>query len=442
MPKNFVYRSHLLRVVLSAALIAVGTTALAQTPKVRLELAAEGFTAPTMLVPAPDDTGRLFVLDQVGVIKIINANGQLAQKPFLDVRDKLVDLDKSYDERGLLGLAFHPDYTQNGRFYVYYSAPLRESGPSGWSSTSHVSEFQVSDDPNQADAGSEKVLLRVDEPQLNHNGGHVTFGPDGYLYIPLGDGGGANDEDDGHVEDWYKVNDGGNGQDLSTNLLGTILRIDVDKQQGNKAYAVPEDNPFVGQDGAEEVWAYGLRNPWAISFDQDGTLYAADLGQKLYEEVNIIKKGGNYGWNVKEGTHCFSTRAPEQPPKKCPSQAPDGTPLVDPVLEHNHDVGIAIIGGYVYHGDTFPALQGQYLFGNHAKSEDNHHGVLLSATPKQTGMWSFEKLQVVGGEKGGLLPGRLLSFGQDAQGEPYVLTSEAEGPTGSTGKVYRLVSAE
>lgn len=189
------------------------------------------------------------------------------------------------------------------------------------------------------------------------------------------------------------------------------------------------------------MWAYGLRNPWAISFDQDGTLYAADLGQKLYEEVNVIEKGGDYGWNVKEGTHCFSTRTPEQPPKKCPSSAPDGTPLIDPVLEQTHDVGIAIIGGYLYHGDAFPALQGQYLFGNHAKSEDNHHGVLLSATPSETGMWSFEQLQIVGGE-GGLLPGRLLSFGQDAAGEPYILTKETEGPKGTTGKVYRLVSAE
>lgn len=417
-----------------------GGAAVQAVPSVHLELVAEGFTAPTVLLPALDSSGRLFIVDQVGVIRVLDADGRLLKEPFLDVRERMVELDESYDERGLLGLAFHPDYSKNSRFFIYYSAPLREGAPEGWSSTSRVSEFSVSDDPNRADSGSERVLLRVDQPQLNHNAGQITFGPDGYLYVPLGDGGGANDEEVGHVEDWYEVNDGGNGQDLTTNLLGTILRIDVNSREGNKAYAIPNDNPFVDQEGAEEVWAYGFRNPWRISFDTDGTLYAADLGQELFEEVNIVEKGGNYGWNVKEATHCFATRTPEQPPQSCPDSTPGGEPLINPVLEQSHDVGIAIIGGYMYRGAAFPALKGKYLFGNHAIKE-HHEGILLAASPTPNALWPFEQLRVVGGEEG-RLPGRLLSLGVDGSGEPYVLTKETEGPVGNTGKVYRLVPTE
>ena len=323
---------------------------------VGLELVAEGLTAPVAIVPAPGNNGELLIVDQIGVIRAVDANGQMLEEPFLDIRDRVIELDESYDERGLLGLAFHPNYANNGRFFVYYSAPLQEGAPEGWSSTSRVSSFQAAN--NQADPNSEEILLRVNQPQLNHNAGQIAFGPDGYLYVPLGDGGGANDEDMGHIADWYEKNDGGNGQDLTTNLLGTILRIDVDNRADGQAYAVPEDNPFVGQAGAEEVWAYGLRNPWRISFDTDGTLYAADLGQELFEEVNVIEKGGNYGWNVKEATHCFSTQTPEEPPQTCPDSGPDGEPLIDPVLEHDHDVGIAIIGGYVYRGSDLPFLRG------------------------------------------------------------------------------------
>ena len=241
------------------------TAALAQSPEpqAQLQLLAEGLTAPVAVVAAPDDSGRLFVVDQIGVIKTMSADGTLADTPFLDLRDKLVELDQDYDERGLLGLAFHPDYAQNGLFYVYYSAPLREGAPEEWSSTSHLSVFQVSGDPEVADATSENVLLEVDEPQLNHNAGQIVFGPDSYLYVPLGDGGGANDEDMGHVDDWFDTNDGGNGQDLSTNLLGTILRIDVDSQTDDKAYGIPSDNPFVGQQGGRR--GLGLRFPQPLA---------------------------------------------------------------------------------------------------------------------------------------------------------------------------------
>ena len=422
------------------------TAALAQSPEpqAQLQLLAEGLTAPGAATTAPGDSGRLFVVDQIGVIKTMSADGTLADTPFLDLRDKLVELDQDYDERGLLGLAFHPDYAQNGLFYVYYSAPLREGAPEEWSSTSHLSVFQVSGDPEVADAISENVLLEVDEPQLNHNAGQIVFGPDGYLYVPLGDGGGANDEDMGHVDDWFDTNDGGNGQDLSTNLLGTILRIDVDSQTGDKAYGVPSDNPFVGQQGAEEVWAYGFRNPWRVTFDsQTGDLYAADLGQELYEEVDLVQKGGNYGWNVKEGAHCFSTQSPEEPPAECPSSTPDGAALIDPVLEQDHEVGIAIIGGGIYRGSAIPALQGKYVFGNHSVSEDEPHGNLLAATPTQDGLWSFEPISLTSSPDGLLgEEERLLSFGQDLSGELYVLTKSVEGPKGNTGKVYRLAAAQ
>ncbi|CAN5728941.1 PQQ-dependent sugar dehydrogenase [soil metagenome] len=408
---------------------------------VGLELVAEGFTAPVALIPLPGDDGTMLLVDQIGVVKVIGADGQVQEEPFLDLRDELVELDKDYEERGLLGLAFHPDYAANGRLFVYYSAPLREGAPEGWSSTSHLSEFQVTD--GKVNKSSEKVLLQVDEPQLNHNAGQIAFGPDGYLYVPLGDGGGANDEDPGHVDDWYEANDGGNGQDLTTNLLGTILRIDVDSQTADKAYGIPSDNPFVDQAGAEEIYAYGFRNPWRISFDaQTGDLYAADLGQELYEEVNRVEKGGNYGWNVKEGTHCFSTQSPEEPPAECPSTAPDGTPLLDPVLEHDHEVGNAIIGGFIYYGSAFPELDGKYLFGVHATSEETHAGALFAATPGAEGeLWSFVQLPVMGNEGGRLGPDRrLLSFGEGADGEVYVLTKDVEGPKGDTGKVYKLTA--
>jgi glucose/arabinose dehydrogenase len=254
---------------------------------VRLEQVAEGLTSPVTLVAPPDGSGRLFVVDQIGLVRVVSAAGELLAEPFLDLRDRIVTLMPDFDERGLLGLAFHPDYAANGRLFVYYSAPLREGGPAGWDHTSHVSEFRVSADPNRADPGSERVVLQIDEPQFNHNAGTVLFGPDGYLYISVGDGGGANDVDLGHTPVI------GNGQDL-TNLLGKILRIDVD---GAEPYAIPDDNPFVGTIGRDEIFAYGLRNPYRMSFDRGGDrdLLIADAGQNLWEEVNLGASGANYG---------------------------------------------------------------------------------------------------------------------------------------------------
>ena len=207
-----------------------------------------------------------------------------------------------YDERGLLGLAFHPDFRTNGRFFVHYSAPRRTQAPATFDHTGHLSEFRVSAaDANRADPASERVVLQIDKPQANHNGATIAFGPDRLLYMGMGDGGAANDTAAGHVEDWYAANRGGNGQDVEQNLLGSILRLDVDRTGSGTAYGVPPDNPFVGRPGLDEIYAYGVRNPHHLSFDQGGTrdLIVADAGQLRWEEVNRVVRGGNYGWNVK-----------------------------------------------------------------------------------------------------------------------------------------------
>ena len=251
-----------------------------------LSLVAQGLVSPIGVIPVPDESGRLFIIDQVGKIWIIDDNGTRLPMPFLDISSLLVTLQPGFDERGLLGLAFHPEYASNGRFFVYYNAPPRAGGPTPttlWNNLSRISEFRVSADPNRADMASQRIILEMDDPQFNHNGGTLVFGPDGYLYISIGDGGGANDVGPGHVEDWYAVNAGGNGQDIESNLFGNILRIDIDNTNG-APYGIPSDNPFVNKTGRDEIYAYGLRNPYRMSFDMSGSreLYAGDAGQLLY----------------------------------------------------------------------------------------------------------------------------------------------------------------
>ena len=344
----------------------------------------------------------------------------------------MVRLAPSYDERGLLGLAFHPDYAHNGRFFVYYSAPLRRGGPGGWDNTIHLSEFKVSSDPNRADPASERIVLQIDEPQPNHEGGALLFGPDGLLYAAVGDGGGSGDNDMGHSP-------GGNGQDPNV-LLGKILRIDVDHGQ---PYAIPGDNPFVDGGGAKEVYAYGFRNPYRMSFDMGGNheLFVADVGQNLFEEVNIVTRGGNYGWNIREGLHCFNSGDPSSASANCPSAGARGEPLLNPILEQDHSKGIAIIGGYVYRGHAIPGLAGNYLFGEWALSYSSPSGRLFAATrPAAAGQaWPVRELSVTG-NPGGKLGHFLLGFGQDGQGELYVLVTDNSGPAGSSGKVYKIVA--
>lgn len=419
---------------------------------IRVDRVAEGLTSPVALIPVPDGSGRLFIVDQIGVIRILMSDGTLLADPFLDIRARVVPLMPSFDERGLLGLAFHPNYATNGRFFVYYSAPLRPGAPAGFDHTSHISEFRVmTGNPNAADPASERILLQVDKPQFNHNAGTLAFGPtDGYLYISLGDGGGADDVGLGHVEDWYAENAGGNGQDITHNLLGSILRVDVNS---GAPYGIPADNPFNGvsgcSDGCDEIFAYGLRNPYRFSFDMGGShiMLVGDAGQELWEEVSLVEKGGNYGWNVKEGTHCFSTANPDESPADCPDTVGAGhpragDPLIDPVIEYaNHHqpggLGAVVVGGHVYRGDLLPQFRGRYIFGDWSREFGEPDGSLFVAKPRRIGLWQIQEL-LIQGNPDGRLGHYVLGFGQDLQGEVYVLTTDMTGPSGNTGMIFRL----
>ena len=288
------------------------------------------FTRPVDFQTPGDGSDRIFVVEQAGVIKVFdNRSDTGSAGAFLDITSRVRDQG---NEEGLLGLAFHPEFATNGYFFVNYTA----------SSPRRTVVARYSVDPNDSDRAlsSETVILEVAQPYSNHNAGQIVFGSNGYLYITLGDGGGGGDPQD-------------NGEDLST-LLGSILRIDVD---GGSQYAIPSGNPFVGNTEGyrEEIYAYGLRNPWRISFDSStGRLWAADVGQNLYEEVNIIEKGGNYGWDVMEGLHCYE-----------PNTGCNETGLTSPVWEYSHDFGNSITGGFVYRGTLAPSLAGRYVFADY-----------------------------------------------------------------------------
>ncbi len=331
-------------------------------PQIQIESFADGFTAPVYLADPDDGSGRLFVVDQDGQIFVLDAEGEARAEPFLEVEDQLVELEPEYDERGLLGLAFHPEFAENGRFFVYYSAPLRDEGPEDWDHTSHLSEFLVDpDDPDRADPESERLVLAVDQPYSNHNAGQIAFGEDGMLYVPLGDGGNGGDID--AEGDELGRPDIGHAQETE-NLLGAVLRIDVD---GERPYAVPADNPLVGEDGRDEIWAYGFRNPYGFLPDlESGDFYVADAGQARIEELNRLERGGNFGWNIKEGTTCFDPDNFLEEPPSCPDVGADGEPLIDPILEYprSPETGSVIVPGIRYRGAALPEHQGDLLFGD------------------------------------------------------------------------------
>jgi glucose/arabinose dehydrogenase len=422
--------------------VQLGPSPIGPQVAVGIKPVATGLVSPVQLVQAPGKHGRRFIVDQVGVIWGLNRAGHRMPRPFLDIRSKITPLSPDYDERGLLGLAFHPGFAHNGRFFVHYTAPPLPGAPAGYDNTTTIAEYRAHGRQQvRASARSERIILQVDHPQSNHNGGTVAFGPDGYLYISIGDGGAGDDNALGHVDDWYADNAGGNGQDITSNLLGNILRIDVDH---GAPYAIPADNPFVGQPGLDEIWAYGLRNPYRFSFDMGGdhALLSQDAGQELWEEVSLIVKRGNYGWNVKEGTHCFDTDNPNVSPPTCPSMDPTtGEPLRDPVIEFANagqtgGLAYTVVGGYVYRGSALPGFAGRYIYGGATASLIAPEGRLFVSTPQKSGLWTLQELLINGTDR---LTYVVKGFGQDRRGEVYVMASKILGPSGTTGTVFKLV---
>jgi glucose/arabinose dehydrogenase len=355
----------------------------AGTVPVALQEVASGLSFPLYLTSPPGDE-RLFIVQKGGAIRVVKA-GALLEAPFLDLTGQV----STGNEQGLLGLAFPPAYGTTGRFVVHYT---------DGAGNTRISLFQVSADPDRADPASESLVYAATQPFANHNGGQIAFGPEGYLYIGLGDGGSGGDPL-------------GNGQSLSE-PLGSILRIDLD---GGVPYAVPPDNPFVGTEGAvPEVWSYGLRNPWRFSFDRaTGDLYIGDVGQSQWEEVNRSAaaegsgRGVNYGWSRMEGSHCFQ------------GDGCDQTGLTLPVLEYSHGSGCSVTGGYVYRGTAIPDLQGHYFYADFCQ------GWVRSF--RADGGVVSEEADWPTLRPGGGIP----SFGEDAAGELYVLSAE--------GRVFKIV---
>jgi glucose/arabinose dehydrogenase len=376
-------------------------------------LLADGFEAPVGAVPAGHET--ILVADQPGQLYRVDS-GSAEPTQVLDITDQLAP-DLGF-EMGLLGLALHPDFPDDDRLFLRYSAPAGPETPSGYSHDFVLAAFAVAADLSAVSSTPETELLRIPQPQGNHNAGDIAFGPAGLCYVAVGDGGAAGDQGRGHASDWYDAVAGGNGQDVTENLLGSILRIDVDQGgPADEAYAVPADNPLVGETGLDEQYAWGFRNPWRFSFGPEGRLFVADVGQNRFEEVNVVRKGGNYGWNVREGTACFSA-------SDCPDTTPGGAPLEPPIIEYPHDgepvSGISVIGGYLYNGTAIPSLEGTYVFGDYRAD-----GRLFLATEGDDGQWETASITLDG------IGSRIYSFGRDASGELLVCTMEPDGESGT-----------
>jgi glucose/arabinose dehydrogenase len=330
---------------------------------------ARGLESPLFLTHAGDGSGHLFIVEQPGTIRLV-VQGVLQDKPFLDIKERVL----SGGERGLLGLAFHPDYRRNGRFFVNYTR--QQDG------ATVLAEYHRAGSPLQA-SPDERVIMTVPQPFANHNGGMVVFGPDGFLYIGRGDGGSRGDPQ--------------NRAQNTQELLGKILRLDVDHGQ---PYAIPTDNPFARSGGRPEIFAYGIRNPWRFSFDRETkVLWLADVGQYKWEEIDLVTKGGNYGWRAMEGFHCY------EPAEHCPARG-----MTMPVFEYGHEKGrCSITGGYVYRGKMIPSLRGIYFFGDYCSGElfgiKTEGTTLLRSEP--------DLLRKTGS--------RISSFGEDEAGELYVV---------------------
>jgi len=465
--------------LLHAALLAFLAVPMAEGayPMVHLKpVVQQQFHSPTCIVAAPDGSGRLFVCDQPGRIYIIE-NGMMRPVPFLDISNtaantadrKVIGLTTGYNERGLLGMAFHPGYANPAspgylKFYLNYNKTYQAGidpppHSSGWTPdcTTVVAEFQVTADRNAAAASSERKLLQFAQPQSNHNGGVMTFDAAGRLHIGAGDGGSANDNNVGHTgganTNPRPTNVLGNGQD-KTVLLGKILRIDPLDPDGTGplTYAIPPSNPFVGAGGGvkEEIYAYGIRNPWGLSFDDGpggtGRLFCADVGQLRVEEVNLIVSGGNYGWRYMEGT--------ERPSFSVDMAAPAGA-LIDPIAQYGHPgitgtslplIGLSITGGHVYRGGAIPDLQGKYIFGDYGATSGSPSGVLMGLEETSAGSGVFtlnEAIPVLGGNP---ISTRIMCIGRDNAGELYIGTKNSAGVQAlenglPNGGLYKLVPA-
>ncbi len=394
----------------STALISLFSGASAALPKMELHALWPNIALqrPIWFCEAPDASTRKFVIEQRGRILILPSDSQATNaEVFLDISDRK---PIASNEEGLLGLAFHPQFKSNGKFYIYYSQqnPRR----------SVVSEFTVSKaDRNKADLATERVLFEQPQPYPNHNGGCTLFGPDGFLYVSLGDGGSAKDPH-------------GNGQNLKT-ILGKIIRIDVNSRTGSLQYGIPKDNPFVGKGNGvrEEIWAFGLRNVWRFSFDRDtGELWAGEVGQDKFEEVNVITKGGNYGWNWREAFHPFKTNG----------VPPSDAKFIDPVIEYphltiydtntTHSPGLSITGGYVYRGQKLPGLRGAYVYADFASGT-------IWALRRENGR-VVESSALYSTMKGTPVK-NVASFGEDNHGELYVLAFDGT----VNGRIYELQPA-
>jgi glucose/arabinose dehydrogenase len=376
--------THLLIALLVLVTSTIAAPASAQdapaAPAVGLELVST-FRQPLGVADADDGSDRLFVLEKTGTIRIVQ-DGEVLDTPFLDITDRVRSAGW---EQGLLGLAFAPDYSDSGLFYLHYT---------DLGGNTMVARFAVTDDANIADPESEEALLRQAQPFSNHNGGHIAFGPDGYLYIGLGDGGSGGDPEN-------------NGQRLDT-WLGAMLRIEVDPEYvpEGQPYGIPEDNPFVDEEGAlPEIWAYGLRNPWRFSFDREtGDLWIADVGQNRIEEINVAAiddAGLNYGWNPTEGTECYL------------EEGCDTSGFTLPVMEYPHDFGCSVTGGYVYRGEEMPDLQGQYIFADFCS------GLIWSGSSGDGETWTMSTPVETGLA--------ISAFGEDADGNLYVTDLEGGG---------------
>jgi glucose/arabinose dehydrogenase len=418
---------------------------------IELETVASGLAAPIDMKPAPDGTGRLFVVDQAGTIRIIQ-NDLLLTTPFLDISSRIYmpgyfgSMDEGdYDERGFLGIALHPGFADAQspgyrKIYTYTSESndatadfTTNPAPNVVDHQSVIAEWTVdSTNPNIIDISTRREIMRIDQPQFNHNGGMLTFGPDGYLYISLGDGGAADDTGDGHGIS-------GNGQDTDT-VHSSILRIDPlgpavtdssDPGSTNGKYRIPSDNPFVGIDGVDEIFAYGFRNPWRFSFDSvTGELIVGDVGQNKIEEIDIVTSGSNHGWNLKEGTFRFD--ADTGTVNDNLSDLPAG--LTDPAAQYDHDEGISVTGGFVYRGSAIPELFGKYVFGDFSTAFTPADGRLFYAD-LDTGLIR----ELVIGVNDRSFDLYIKGFGQDENKELYVLAGTYYGPFNTGGLVLKIV---